>query len=287
MISLGSYNYPNAITKGRPFHIALIRNTCLLKLKSMINLADKVALITGASRGIGAATAIRFAEAGLRSLVINYNHDRDSAKRVADKCKKLGADVMAVRADVSRIASVEKMISAAVDRFWSLDILVANAGIWKEAAIEKMTEREWDETIDVNLRSIYACCRATARVMIENRRGTMILVSSTAGQRGEPFHSHYAATKGAIISMTKSLAAELGPRGITVNCVAPGWVATDMTEDALNDPKQRRKIRELIPIGRVATPDEIAGPILFLASDLASHVNGEVLNVNGGSVLCG
>ena len=253
----------------------------------MINLADKVALITGASRGIGAATAIKFAHAGIRGVVINYNHDRDSAKRVADKCKKLGADVMTVRADVSRMASVEKMINAAVDRFGSVDILVANAGIWKEAAIEKMTEGEWDETIDVNLKSIYACCHAAARVMIPKRRGTMILVSSTAGQRGEPFHSHYAATKGAIISMTKSLAAELGPRGITVNCVAPGWVATDMTEDALNDPKQRRKIRELIPLGRVATPDEIAGPILFLASDLASHVNGEVLNVNGGSVLCG
>jgi 3-oxoacyl-[acyl-carrier protein] reductase len=115
----------------------------------------------------------------------------------------------------------------------------------------------------------------------------LILISSTAGQRGEAFHSHYAATKGAIISMTKSLAAELGPRGITVNCVAPGWVATDMTTDALNDPKRRRKIRELIPLGRVATAEEIAGPILFLASDLASHVNGEVLNVNGGSVLCG
>ena len=253
----------------------------------MINLADKVALITGASRGIGAATAIRFAEAGVRGLVINYNRDRDSAKRVADSCKKLGADVIAVRADVSRLASVEKMISATVERFGSVDILVANAGIWKEAAIEKMTEDEWDETIDVNLKSIYACCHAVARVMIPRRRGTMILVSSTAGQRGEPFHSHYAATKGAIISMTKSLAAELGPRGIRINCVAPGWVATDMTEDALNDPKQQRKIRGLIPLGRVARPDEIAGPILFLASNLASHVNGEVLNVNGGSVLCG
>jgi 3-oxoacyl-[acyl-carrier protein] reductase len=150
-----------------------------------------------------------------------------------------------------------------------------------------MTEREWDETIDVNLKSIYACCHAASRVMLPRKRGTMILVSSTAGQRGEPFHSHYAATKGAIISMTKSLAAELGSRGITVNCIAPGWVATDMTADALNDPKERREIRQLIPLGRVATPEEIAGPILFLASNLASYLNGEVLNVNGGMVLCG
>ncbi|HXU07677.1 MAG TPA: SDR family NAD(P)-dependent oxidoreductase [Blastocatellia bacterium] len=253
----------------------------------MINLSNKVSIITGASRGIGAATAILFAKAGIRAVVINYNRDRDAAQRVAAECESFGVEAIPIRADVSRVAAVDRMIEKTVARFGRLDILVANAGIWKEAAIETMTETEWDETIDINLKSIYACCHAAARVMIPKRRGTIILVSSTAGQRGEPFHSHYAASKGAIISMTKSLAAELGARGITVNCVAPGWVATDMTSDALNDPKERRKIRELIPLGRVATPEEIAGPILFLASDLASHVNGEVLNVNGGSVLCG
>lgn len=253
----------------------------------MINLTGKVAIITGASRGIGAATAVKFAEAGIRGMVISFNRERQAAEQVAAECKKLGAQAITLRADVSRVAAVDRMVQTALAHFGSLDILVANAGIWKEAAIETMTEREWNETIDVNLKSIFACSRAAARVMTQRRRGTMILVSSTAGQRGEPFHSHYAATKGGIISMTKSLAAELGPRGITVNCVAPGWVATDMTEEAMNDPKQRRRIRELIPLGRVATPDEIAGPILFLASDLASHVNGEVLNVNGGSVLCG
>jgi 3-oxoacyl-[acyl-carrier protein] reductase len=253
----------------------------------LIELTGKVAIITGASRGIGAATALKFAQAGIGGLAINYHRDRTAAQRVVDQCKRLGANAFPVRADVSQVKAVDGMVQTTVDRFGSVDILVANAGIWKEAAIESMTEREWDETIDVNLKSIYACCRAAARVMIDRKRGTMILVSSTAGQRGEPFHSHYAAAKGAIISMTKSLAAELGPRGITVNCVAPGWVATDMTEDSLNDPKQRRRIRELIPVGRVATADEIAGPILFLASDLAGHINGEVLNVNGGSVLCG
>ena len=253
----------------------------------MISLRDRIAIITGASRGIGAATAIMFAEAGARGLVINYNRDRDSAALVGAHCERLGAQVMLARADVSRTSSVEKMVRGAVDSFGSLDILVANAGVWKRAAIEEMTEREWSETININLRSIYACCKAAARVMTAQRKGTIILISSTAGQRGEAYHSHYAATKGAIISMTKSLAAELGPRGVTVNCVAPGWVATDMTSDALADAKQRRRIRDLIPVGRVATPEEIAGPILFLASDLASHVNGEVLNVNGGSVLCG
>ena len=253
----------------------------------MIDLSGKSAIITGASRGIGAATALKLAQAGAQSLTINYHRDRAAANRVASKCKELGAQVLTVRADVSHPASIEKMVSRSLDRFGGLDILIANAGIWKEAAIESMTERDWDETIDINLKSIYASCREAARAMLAHRGGTIILVSSTAGQRGEPFYSHYAATKGAIIAMTKSLAAELGPRGITVNCVAPGWVATDMTVEALNEPGARRRIRELIPLGRVATPAEIAGPILFLASDLASHVNGEVLNVNGGSVLCG
>jgi 3-oxoacyl-[acyl-carrier protein] reductase len=253
----------------------------------MINLSGKIALITGASRGIGAATALKFAEAGARGIVLNYNRDRHAAVGVSDQCKRLGAEAITVRANVARVSDVEKLVRSTVGHFGALDILVANAGIWREAAIEKMTEAEWDETIDANLKSIYACCAEAARAMLPKGSGTMILVSSTAGQRGEAFHSHYAATKGAIIAMTKSLAAELGPRGITVNCVAPGWVATDMTTHALTDPKQRRKIRELIPLGRVARADEIAGPILFLASELASHVNGEVLNVNGGSVLCG
>ena len=253
----------------------------------MIDLTGKVVLVTGASRGIGAATAVMFAQAGARGILINYKRDRAAAEQVAAACKQFGADVLIHRADVSRLAAVEKMIGAVISRFGALDVLVANAGIWKEAAIDQMTESQWDETIDQNLKSIYTCCHAAARVMIAARRGTMILIASTSGQRGEAFYSHYSASKGAIISMTKSLAAELGPRGITVNCVAPGWVVTDMAVAALNDPKTRRQIKALNPLGRAATPAEIAGPVLFLASDLASHINGEILNVNGGSVLCG
>jgi 3-oxoacyl-[acyl-carrier protein] reductase len=253
----------------------------------MITLNGKVAIVTGASRGIGAATAIKFAQAGARGIIVNYRRARAAADGVAARCRELGSEAISHRCDVARRANVERIVSLAMERFGQLDVVVANAGIWKRSPIEQMTERQWHETIQINLDSIYACCREAARVMLRQGHGTIILVSSTAGQRGEAFHSHYAATKGAIISMTKSLATELGPRGVTVNCVAPGWVATDMTEEAMNDPKERKKIRDLIPLGRVATPDEIAGPILFLASDLASHVTGEVLNVNGGSVLCG
>jgi len=253
----------------------------------MITLENKVAIVTGGSRGIGAATAVKLAQAGSRAVIVNYKTDVSAANEVAARCSAFGSAAVAYKCDVSRRAYVERMIRMAVDKFGSLDILVANAGIWKRAPIERMTEKQWRETIQINLDSIFACCREAARVMVKQRRGTIILLSSTAGQRGESFHSHYAATKGAVIAMTKSLAAELGPRGITVNCVAPGWVATDMTERALNDPREKRKIKDLIPLGRVATADEIAGPILFLASDLASHINGEVLNVNGGSVMCG
>src|ERR1044071_7452918 len=166
----------------------------------MIDLSGKAALITGASRGIGAATALMFARAGARGLGINYRSNRDAAESVAAECRQLGADAVVHRADVSRLAAVEEMVEQAVARFGSLDILVANAGIWKEAAIDRMTEAQWDETINQNLKSVYACCHAAARVMTEQRRGTMILISSTAGQRGEAFYSHYAATKGGIIS---------------------------------------------------------------------------------------
>ncbi|HMG33959.1 MAG TPA: SDR family NAD(P)-dependent oxidoreductase [Blastocatellia bacterium] len=253
----------------------------------MIDLSEKVALITGASRGIGAATAIKFAEAGARGLLLNYNRNRTAATQTSARCKEFGCEAIAYRCDVSNPRDTATMFQEAINRFGRLDVLVANAGIWKRAAIERMTADQWQETLHINLDSIYTCCHNAARLMLKQKRGTIILISSTAGQRGESFHSHYAATKGAIIAITKSLAAELGPRGITVNCVAPGWVSTDMTEEALNDPEEQKKIQALNPLGRVATPEEIAGPVLFLASSLASHINGEVLNVNGGSVLCG
>lgn len=253
----------------------------------MITLTDQVAIITGASRGIGAATARLFAQAGARAVVVNYHSNAEAAEAVVADCRAWGAEAIAVRADVARPAAVRKMVASTVNRYGRLDVVVANAGIWKGAAIESMTEREWDETIDTNLKSVYATCSAAAEHMIAQGSGRIITVSSTAGQRGEAFHSHYAASKGAIISFTKSLASELGPRGVLVNSVAPGWVDTDMSAEALRDRAEAKKIKSIIPLGRVATAEEIAGPILFLASDLASGMTGEILNVNCGSVLCG
>jgi 3-oxoacyl-[acyl-carrier protein] reductase len=254
----------------------------------MITLTDKVALVTGASRGIGAATARLFAQAGARAVVVNYYSSRDEAEAVRADCEAAGAEAIAVRADVSSVRAVRSMVGRAVERFGRVDVLVANAGIWKGAPIQDMTEKEWDETIDVNLKSIYASCSAAAQHMIAQGSGNIVTVSSTAGQRGEAFHSHYAASKGGIISLTKALATELAPHNIRVNSVAPGWVDTDMSASALRgDRKERRKAEEGIPLGRIPTAEDIAGPILFLASDLARHITGEILNVNGGSVLCG
>jgi 3-oxoacyl-[acyl-carrier protein] reductase len=253
----------------------------------MITLTDKVTLITGASRGIGAAAARLFARAGARAVVVNYHANREAADAVVADCRAYGAEAVAVKADVSRVASVRRMVASTVERYGRLDVVVANAGIWKGAAIEDMTEAEWDETMDTNLKSIYATTSAAAQQMIAQGGGRIITIASTAGQRGEAFHSHYAASKGAIISMTKSLASELGPRGIYVNSVAPGWVDTDMSAEPLADRAERKKILSLIPLRRVATAEEIAGPILFLASDLSNGITGEILNVNCGSVLCG
>lgn len=252
----------------------------------MIDLSDKVALITGASRGIGAAAALKFADAG-SSIVVHYFSHEAEASRVAADVRSRGRRAIAIRADVSRFEDVRALFERALEEFGRVDVVVANAGIWKGSSIDQLSETDWDETIEVNLKGVYACCHFAAKLMKRQRSGSIITVSSTAGQRGEAFHSHYAASKGGVIALTKSLAAELGPLGITVNCVAPGWVDTDMSADPLRIERELEKIVATIPLGRVASAEEVAGPILFLASDLARHITGEVLNVNGGSVLCG
>ena len=254
----------------------------------MISLAGKGAVITGGSRGIGAATVRLLARAGA-DVVFSFHKNREAAQQVEQESRKHGTRVESFRADLRRMADAQALIEFGSERLGQVDILVANAGIWKaeNAPIESLTERQWDEMMQVNLKSVYSVAHFVAPQMIARRSGRIIIISSTAGQRGEAFHSHYAATKGAVISFVKSLATELARHNVLVNCVAPGGVNTDMCKSTLESRSGRKFALAQIPLGRVATTEELAGPILFLASDLATFITGEILNVNGGSVLCG
>ena len=248
----------------------------------VLSLTGRTALVTGASRGIGRLTAILMARLGAR-LGVAYGRDEAGARATLEEAG--GAGVV-LGADLGVGGEAERLVGRAEEALGPLDILVANHGIWKRAPIEAMTAAQWDEMLVTNLSSVRALCSEAARRMLARGRGSIVLVASTAGERGEPFHSHYAATKGAIIALTRSLGAELGPRGVRVNCVAPGWVMTDMSRGAL-DGTTGDGIRRAIPLGRPGTPEEIAGPIAFLASDLASYLHGQILSVNGGAVMTG
>jgi 3-oxoacyl-[acyl-carrier protein] reductase len=251
----------------------------------MISLQNKVTLITGASRGIGAAAAIMFAQAGSH-VIINYRSDEQAADAVRMRCEQLGVRTVTIKADVADRSAVDAMVDWVMKDFGRIDVLVNNAGIWEHNPIDGMDEVRLKRTLDVNILGTFYPTMAVVPHMKKQRSGNIILISSTAGQRGEAFHSPYAATKGAIISLTKSLAPELIEYNVRVNCVAPGWVDTDMSHESLIGP-ERDDILSKIPMGRAGTAEELAGPILFLASDLATFITGEILNVNGGAVLCG
>jgi len=249
----------------------------------MIKLSGKVVLITGGSRGIGEACVKLFSEAD-SSVAFTFKERKELAEKVQ---KRYGDKTKGYKTDMESEREISQLVSDVVNDFGRIDILVHNAGIWNDGPLEEMTLDHWNEMMRVNLNSTFLLCKAAAPHMKKNKFGRIILVSSTAGQRGESFHSHYAASKGGVISFTKSLAVELGQFNITVNSVAPGWVDTDMCEEVFSDSEYKESVRNGIPVGRIASAEDIAGPILFLASDLARHINGEILNVNGGSVLCG
>jgi 3-oxoacyl-[acyl-carrier protein] reductase len=251
----------------------------------MITLEGKKALITGGSRGIGRATAILFAKAGA-DVALSFHTREDAAEEVRGKVEKAGRKCFIVRADLSQKNDIDRMVEDIIGYWPDLDILVNNAGIWTHGEIGKMDETIWTETMRLNLDGVFRTTHLLVPHMKEQKRGWIINVSSTAGIRGEACHSHYASSKGAIISFTKSLAVELAPDNIRVNCVAPGWVDTEMCAGVFIDPEFRKEVQRGIPLGRIPPPEDIAGPILFLASDLARHITGEILNVNGGSVLC-
>ncbi|HEY0375576.1 MAG TPA: 3-oxoacyl-ACP reductase family protein [Pyrinomonadaceae bacterium] len=248
-------------------------------------LRGQVAIVTGGSRGIGRATVLRLAEAGA-DVVVNYARNEAAAEEVARLAREFGVRALALRADVGSVREAEALVAATLEHLGRVDLLVANAGVWEGAPVEEMTEELWDRVVGANLKGTWTVCRAAVPAMRRQGRGSIVIVSSTAGQRGEAFYSNYAASKGGQISFTKSLASELAP-AIRVNSVAPGWVDTEMNTGVFGEDSYRQKVTDAIPLKRVAAADDVALSIVFLASDWARHITGEILNVNGGAVLCG
>ena len=256
-----------------------------MSTSTLLDLQGKNAVVTGGSRGVGRATAIMLADAGA-SVGIGYrSRDRDALQTV-EELEARGVKAWAQAGDLGAPGGARELFMRADQEFDGLDIFVGNAGIWppEDIPLAEMTDEHWRRTMRENLDSVFYSTREAVRRMRDD--GRIVLVSSTAGQRGEAFHGDYAATKGAILSLVKGLCGELGPRGITVNCVAPGWIDTEMAHPALGEGR-REAIARSIPLGRIPPPEDIAGPIVFLCSRLARHVTGEILNVNGGSVLVG
>jgi 3-oxoacyl-[acyl-carrier protein] reductase len=249
-----------------------------------MDFAGKVVLVTGGSRGIGAAVVRSFSKSGA-DVFFTYRSARKQAKSILKEVRKEGGRIEAVQARVENASDVKLVVKKVQKEFAKIDVLVNNAGIWKRGEIGSMSEKEWDETLDINLKGTFLFCNEVVPIMKAQKGGKIINISSTAGQRGEPHYSHYAASKGGMIAFTKAIGAELARFGINVNSVAPGWVETDMTSDTLRNKRTRFEIDEAIPRGKVARPEDIAGSVLFLASDLSKHIVGATLNVNGGSVL--
>src|SRR5579864_8809831 len=256
-----------------------------------LSLSGKVALITGGSRGIGAATVRLFAAADAK-VVFTYQKARAQDETLVQEC---GPELCrALAGNLDSAESARGLVAEAVRQFGRIDVLVANHGVWpsQDVPIERMSDEQWRSTLSINLDAVFGLIKyAVAQMKAQPRNGAaaghIVLISSTSGQRGEAFHVDYSATKGALISMVKSLAAELASAGIYVNAVAPGWVDTDMSAGALADPKSGEEILREIPMGRVGKAEEIAGPVLFLCTPHASFITGEIFNVNGGAVLCG
>jgi 3-oxoacyl-[acyl-carrier protein] reductase len=252
-----------------------------------LSVAGRVALITGGSRGIGAATVRLFVRAGAK-VVFNYQKARERAEALVSE---LGPETChAVQSDLSDVNSGATLVKETVERFGKLDALVLNHGIWPadDVPVDKMSAEHWRHTMSINLDSVFGLVKhGVAQMKKQKLGGHIVIVSSTAGQRGEAFHCDYAASKGAVISMVKGLSTELAPDGIRVNCVAPGWVNTEMAAPAIQDREKFERSLKLIPLGRVGKPEEIAAPILFLCTEHAGFITGEIFNVNGGAVLVG
>jgi 3-oxoacyl-[acyl-carrier protein] reductase len=263
---------------------SMIEKPCEIKLPDNL-FKGKTAIITGASRGVGRATALRLAESGA-NVVVNYLSAEEKANNVVELCKECGVDAIAVQGDVSLWADAHNIANKAIEKFGRIDLLVLNAGIWEGAPIEEMSEETWNKVLNTNLKAAWAMTKACVPAMKKQANGAIVLVSSTAGQRGEANYSNYAASKGGQISFTKALASELCPK-IRVNCVAPGWIETAMSRTVFEDADYKASVIKSIPLNRMAMTDDVALSICFLLSDWSRHITGEILNINGGAVLCG
>jgi 3-oxoacyl-[acyl-carrier protein] reductase len=247
-------------------------------------LEGKVAIVTGASRGIGRAIVLELAQRGAQ-VVVNYNRNAEAAAKAVAAIEAAGGQAIAVQADVSDFEQAAALIQAGLDAFGQIDILVNNAGTTRDQLLMLMKEEDWDDVLRINLKSTFNCCKAAARPMVRRRCGRIVNITSVSGIAGQGGQTNYSASKAGIIGFTKSLAKELGPRSITVNCVAPGFVPTDLTADLSEDLLQ--KAIESTPLRRMGQPEEIAYAVAFLASDEASFITGETLTVDGGLVMQG
>ncbi len=244
-------------------------------------LDGKVALITGSSRGIGKAAALALAEQGGK-IVVNYARSSEAANAVVAQIEAMGAEAIALQADVSQADEVDALIKATMDKFGQIDVLVNNAGITRDTLLLRMKPEDWQAVIDLNLTGVFLCSRAVSKIMLKQRSGRIINISSVSGLMGNPGQSNYSAAKAGVIGFTKTIAKELAPRGVTANVVAPGFIATDMTGDL----KNTEEILKFIPLGRYGQPEEVAGLIRFLAVDpAAAYITGQVMNVDGGMVM--
>lgn len=257
---------------------------CEIKLPGNL-FQGKTAIVTGASRGVGRATALRLAESGA-NVVVNYLSAEEKAETVVALCKENGADAIAVQGDVSTWTDAHNLANKTLEKFGRIDLLVLNAGVWEGAPIEEMSEDVWNRVLNTNLKAAWAMTKACVPAMKKQPSGAIVLVSSTAGQRGEANYSNYAASKGGQISFTKALASELCPK-IRVNCVAPGWIETAMVRPVFENAEYKKSVINSIPLQRMAMTDDVALSICFLLSDWSRHITGEILNINGGAVLCG
>ncbi|MDD4601277.1 3-oxoacyl-[acyl-carrier-protein] reductase [bioreactor metagenome] len=245
-------------------------------------LDGKVAIVTGASRGIGRSVALELAKAGAK-IVVNYAGNAAAAENVKDAIVANGGQAIVVQADVSDVAAVDNLVKQALDVFGRIDILINNAGITRDSLLMRMKEADWDDVVNTNLKGVYSCTKAVSKVMMKQRNGNIVNMTSVVGLMGNAGQSNYAAAKAGVIGFTKSMAKELAPRGITVNAIAPGFISTDMT--AVLSDQVKADLTQKIPLGRLGDPDDVAKAVLFFVSGSANYITGQTLNVDGGMVM--